>query len=84
MGSDIPILRPLGQYQVPGKEGEIGFGLSTAMDYELEMVCIIGRPAKFGEDIRIAEGDEYIFGVVLMKYWSSSHSHPRGNFVSSL
>jgi fumarylacetoacetase len=73
--SGTPITRPLGQYHAPDKEGEVVFGPSQAMDYELEMGAIVGRPSKLGEPIAIADADEHIFGVVLLNDWSGESDH---------
>lgn len=42
------------------------FGASHAVDFELEMACIIGRPSRLGKPIDINGTDEHIFGCVLL------------------
>ena len=63
-----PIRRPLGQFRSP--DGVV-FGPSRAVDFELELACVIGRPSKFGEPIDIKEADEHIFGFLLLNDWSA-------------
>ncbi|KAH7008052.1 fumarylacetoacetase [Ilyonectria destructans] len=66
--SGTPIIRPYGQY----RDGEdIGFGPSRALDYELEMGAIIGKPSTFGDRVSINDADEHIFGVVIVNDWSA-------------
>ena len=64
----MDVRRPLGQYRSP--EGVV-FGLSKAMDFELEVACVIGKPSNFGEPIDIDEADEHIFGFLLLNDWSA-------------
>ncbi|OLN95420.1 Fumarylacetoacetase 4 [Colletotrichum chlorophyti] len=66
--SGTKITRPYGQY-VDGDK--IGFGPSKAVDYELEMACIIGKPTQRGDRISVSDADEHIFGLVLLNDWSS-------------
>ncbi|GJC88188.1 fumarylacetoacetase [Colletotrichum liriopes] len=62
------ITRPYGQY----RDGEhIGFGPSRALDYELEVACIIGKPTQLGDRVSVADADEHIFGLVLLNDWSA-------------
>ncbi|KAB5545588.1 fumarylacetoacetase [Coniochaeta sp. 2T2.1] len=69
--SGTPVTRPLGQYFSTTKQGEVDFGPSQAMDYELEMGAIVGCPSKLGEPVAIEDADEHIFGVVLLNDWSA-------------
>lgn len=63
-----PIQRPLGQYRSPVG---VVFGASRAVDFELELACVIGRPSRFGEPIDIKDTDEHIFGFLLLNDWSA-------------
>ncbi|KAK2000350.1 fumarylacetoacetase [Colletotrichum falcatum] len=66
--SGTRITRPYGQY----RDGErIGFGPTRALDYELEVACIIGKPTKLGERVSVSDADEHIFGLVLLNDWSA-------------
>jgi len=65
--SGTPIIRPNGQF----KDGEeVVLGPSRQLDYELELGCIIGKPSKMGERVRIENADDHIFGVVIVNDWS--------------
>ncbi|CCF39594.1 fumarylacetoacetase [Colletotrichum higginsianum] len=66
--SGTDITRPYGQY----REGEqVAFGPSRALDYELEVACIIGKPTQLGDRVAISDADEHIFGLVLLNDWSA-------------
>lgn len=41
---------------------------TQAMDYELEIACVIGKP---GRDIPAERAEEYIFGFTIMNDWSA-------------
>lgn len=64
--------RPLGQYW-HGKPGQsdILFGPSRAMDYELELGCIIGQPVTRNEYVLATHAEQHIFGYVLVNDWSA-------------
>ncbi|KAF6845343.1 X-Pro dipeptidyl-peptidase C-terminal non-catalytic domain-containing protein [Colletotrichum musicola] len=66
--SGTKIIRPYGQYRDGDK---IGFGPTRALDYELEVACIIGKPTRLGERVPISDADEHIFGLVLLNDWSA-------------
>ncbi|KAI0157240.1 fumarylacetoacetase [Xylariaceae sp. FL1272] len=66
--SGTPIRRPCGVYQVGEK---VEYGASKALDYELEMACIVGKPSKLGDHVPLGEADEHIFGLVLLNDWSA-------------
>ncbi|KAK1657573.1 fumarylacetoacetase [Colletotrichum godetiae] len=66
--SGTKITRPYGQY----RDGDsIGFGPSRALDYELEVACIIGKPTQLGDRVAVTDTDEHIFGFVLLNDWSA-------------
>ncbi|KAK1585904.1 fumarylacetoacetase [Colletotrichum navitas] len=60
--------RPYGLYH-DGEE--IIFGPSRAMDYELEVACIIGKPTQLGTHVSVSDATDHIFGLVLMIDWSA-------------
>ncbi|KAF9869470.1 fumarylacetoacetate hydrolase [Colletotrichum karsti] len=66
--SGTKITRPYGQYRDGDK---VGFGPSRALDYELEMACIIGKATLLGDRVSVSDADEHIFGLVLLNDWSS-------------
>ncbi|KAJ4374148.1 hypothetical protein N0V83_002889 [Neocucurbitaria cava] len=71
--SGTPVTRPLGQfvgdYTHPKKN--IIFGPCRALDYELEVGAIIGKPVESGPRLNAKDADEYIFGLVLLNDWSA-------------
>ena len=53
------------------REGEgVALNPSRALDFELEMACIIGKPSKFGDRVAVHDADEHIFGLVILNDWS--------------
>ncbi|KAJ0308205.1 hypothetical protein COL516b_003474 [Colletotrichum fioriniae] len=65
--SGTKITRPYGQYR---DGNSIGFGPSRALDYELEVACIIGKPTQLGDRVAVTDADEHMFGLVLLNDWS--------------
>ncbi|MEE9374255.1 MAG: fumarylacetoacetase [Saprospiraceae bacterium] len=68
--SDIPIHRPKGQVMPLGADLPI-FKASGKLDFELEMVFIIGKENTLGTSISTAEAKDHIFGMVLFNDWSA-------------
>lgn len=71
--SGTPITRPLGQYieDYTAAEKKIILGASRALDYELEVGAIIGRPVEAGTFLAAKDADQHIFGLVLVNDWSA-------------
>jgi len=65
--SGTPIRRPHGQFR---SNGEVIFGPSQAVDYELEVGCVIGKPSKLGDRVSLEDAEDHIFGLVLINDWS--------------
>lgn len=53
---------------------EVVFEPSRAVDFELEVACVIGKGNEFGKPIKIENADEHIFGLVLLNDWSGEYS----------
>jgi len=66
--SGTAIKRPRGQFR--SSDG-VKFGLSQAMDFELEFGAIIGKPLTGSHNFNIADTEEHIFGFVLVNDWSA-------------
>jgi fumarylacetoacetase len=66
--SNTPIVRPRGQYR--DLEGNVVFGPTRRLDYELEVAAVIGKPSNLEEPVRINDADDHIFGLVLVNDWS--------------
>ena len=80
-----PIRRPLGQRRTP--EGEVVFGPSARLDFELEIGFVLGGSTELGTAVRIADAAEHLFGVVLLNDWSARDIQaweyaPLGPFLS--
>lgn len=71
--SGTPVVRPLGQYveDYTAAEKNIVFGPTRALDYELEIGAVIGRPVAPGTYLRAEDADEHVFGLVLVNDWSA-------------
>ena len=71
--SGTPITRPLGQYveDYTAAEKNIIFGASRALDYELEIGAVVGRPVEPGTLLHARDADEHVFGLVLVNDWSA-------------
>ncbi len=68
--SGTPIRRPHGQ--TCPKEGEPPvFGSAKALDYELEVGCVIGAGNPLGTRIDIASAPRHLFGLVMVNDWSA-------------
>jgi len=68
--SGTEIARPSGQRWLPGAEGP-SYGPSRALDVELELGFVIGRPSRPGEPVPVERALEHVFGVVLLNDWSA-------------
>ncbi len=68
--SGIPLHRPMGQ-TLPNGETTPVFGPSRSVDFELETAFITTDANILGENIPIAEAEDYIFGMVLLNDWSA-------------
>ena len=75
--SGTQIMRPRGHYfeygieGLQGKRTHVTYGPVKALDYELEMAVIIGKPVPYGEYIQRADqSSEHVFGYVLVNDWS--------------
>jgi fumarylacetoacetase len=47
------------------------YGPSRAMDLELEMGAIVGKPVAKGQRLHFKDADEHVFGFVLVNDWNS-------------
>lgn len=72
-GSDIE--RPIGQFKTrpaPGSDEkpQILCGPSRAVDYEVELAAIVGKPLPMRERLLAKDGEGHIFGYALFNDWS--------------
>jgi fumarylacetoacetase len=68
--SGTDIRRPHGQMSASDNDPPT-FGPSKALDFELEMACIIGPGNKLGESIPVDRARDHVFGMVLFNDWSA-------------
>ena len=66
----IPVHRPMGQ-TMPADATAPVFGPSRLVDFELETAFITTDANIMGENIPVAEAEDYIFGMVLLNDWSA-------------
>ncbi|OAL56793.1 hypothetical protein IQ07DRAFT_18452 [Pyrenochaeta sp. DS3sAY3a] len=70
--SGASVTRPLGQFiDYSSPEKNIIFGPCRALDYELEVGAIIGKPVEPGTHLNAKDADQHIFGFVLVNDWSA-------------
>ena len=84
--SGTNIRRPHGQSKDSQADGP-AFGLSRALDYELEVGFFVGPGNQHGEPIAIDEAEAHIFGMCLVNDWSardiqSWEAQPLGPFLA--
>src|SRR5690606_18435555 len=68
--SGVPVYRPKGQLN-NRESGAQEVGASRELDFELKVAFIVGKSTKMGESVSIADGEEYIFGLVLFNDWTA-------------
>lgn len=66
--SGTPCIRPWGQFR--DKNGDVVYGATQQLDYELEVACIIGKSIERGQRVNAENADDHIFGLVLLNDWS--------------
>ena len=62
--------RPKGQTKPVDSEMPV-FGATNALDFELEVAFIIGKPTQLGQSVTTSDADDYIFGLTLFNDWSA-------------
>lgn len=67
--SGTPVQRPKGMFR--NAAGEVVYGASERLDFELEVAAVIGKSTQLGETITSSQAGEYIFGYVLLNDWSA-------------
>jgi fumarylacetoacetate (FAA) hydrolase len=72
---EIPVFYYTNPAAVYGPDERIPYpSYSAALDYELEIACVIG---KTGSDIPVDEAEQYIFGYTIMNDWSARDEQRR-------
>lgn len=72
--SGTPVVRPKGQFR--NADGNVEYGPTQRLDYELEMACVVGKPSELGKTVAINDADEHIFGIVIVNDWSGESNYP--------
>jgi fumarylacetoacetase len=67
--SGAGIQRPCGQTKAA--DGEVVFGPSRSLDYELEVGLFVGPGNRLGEPIAIDDAERHVFGLCLVNDWSA-------------
>jgi fumarylacetoacetase len=62
--SGTPVKRPWGQYL--DENGQIRFGPTRKLDYEMELGYVVGQPSVLGNSIHTEDAHEHLFGCVLL------------------
>ncbi|KPI35043.1 Fumarylacetoacetase [Cyphellophora attinorum] len=71
MVSGGDVLRPWGHFKQGSTVAEVVFAPSRAVDFELEVACVVGKPSEPGRLVPASEAAEHIFGFVLLNDWSA-------------
>lgn len=66
--SGTHIRRPLGQYK--DGSGNVVFGPSRRVDFELEIGAIVGQSTTHGKPVHVNDSKQHIFGLILLNDWS--------------
>lgn len=65
------VVRPQGQCRELKQGGEVTIGPCKALDYEFELGAFIGTPTESETYVDVANGEDHIFGFVLLNDWSA-------------
>ncbi|KAL3463748.1 hypothetical protein BJX64DRAFT_276373 [Aspergillus heterothallicus] len=71
--SGTPVTRPKGHFydrSNPTPKTVI-YGPSRALDYEMELGVVIGRPLSHGQGVNAKNAEEHVFGFVVLNDWSA-------------
>jgi len=68
--SGTDVRRPCGQMSA-SDTGPPSFGPSKALDFELEMACIVGSGNDLGRAIPAGKALDHVFGMVIFNDWSA-------------
>ncbi|GES58113.1 fumarylacetoacetate hydrolase [Aspergillus terreus] len=72
--SGTPIVRPLGHFYdrtATTEKKPVVYGPSRAMDYELEIGVVVGKPLPPNQGLDARDAEEHIFGLVILNDWSA-------------
>ncbi|KAL2860753.1 fumarylacetoacetate hydrolase family protein [Aspergillus lucknowensis] len=71
--SGTPIIRPNGHFydRTSPTPKTVIYGPSRALDYEMELGAVIGRPLEREKCVKAKDAEEHIFGFVILNDWSA-------------
>lgn len=67
--SGVPVQRPWGQSM--SASGEVRYGPSQKLDFELEVGFVVGRGSPIGQPVTVDEFDDHVFGATLVCDWTA-------------
>ena len=84
--SGTPVHRPAGQLKDSDAPAPV-FAPTRALDYEMEMGCLVGQGNQLGHPIPIDQAEDHLFGLCLVNDWSARdiqtwEYQPLGPFLS--
>ncbi|SIT37796.1 Fumarylacetoacetase [Paraburkholderia piptadeniae] len=87
--SGVPCIRPRGQ-ATPSSAAAVAaqeYLPTQALDFELEVGCLIGKGNALGSTVPIDEAEDHMFGLCLVNDWSARdiqgwESYPLGPFLA--
>jgi fumarylacetoacetase len=68
--SGTPVHRPHGQIKAPDADAPV-FAPTRALDYEMEVGCLVGRGNPLGQPVPMDRAEEHLFGLCLVNDWSA-------------
>jgi fumarylacetoacetase len=69
VASGIPVRRPCGM--VRGPDGDVRFGPTERLDFELELGFVVGVGSVHGQPVPVSATTDHVFGCVLVNDWSA-------------
>ena len=68
--SGTPVHRPQGQIKAPEADAPV-FAPTRALDYEMEVGCLVGPGNPLGQPVPMDRAEERLFGLCLVNDWSA-------------
>jgi fumarylacetoacetase len=68
--SGTPVRRPRGQIKAPNADTPV-FAATQALDYEMEIGCLVGLGNQLGEPVPMERAEDHLFGLCLVNDWSA-------------
>lgn len=69
--SGTPVIRPMGQFEMPPGSGAVQWGPEPLLDFELEFGAWLRAGTALGEPIGVAAAEDLLFGCCLVNDWSA-------------